>query len=87
MKRFLVFGTNQYEINGGWGDFNVAADTLEEARFLGDAGEFDFCEVVDLEKMAVVVKFAGTSSTASNVSCGSLTTSALSPIRGAGDVE
>jgi len=32
LKRFLIFGHDDYEASGGWGDFKGSYDTLDEAK-------------------------------------------------------
>jgi hypothetical protein len=36
MKRYLVFAYDQYYPAGGWGDFQAAFDSLDEAKSCAD---------------------------------------------------
>ncbi len=56
MKRYLVFGFDQYYPNGGWNDFICSTNTLEEARLEVKARthDNDYFQIVDLETHKVV---------------------------------
>ena len=55
-NRFLVFSFDHYYPSGGWGDFTGSSDTIEGAREIEDdqKSEYDYTEIVDLEKMETV---------------------------------
>jgi hypothetical protein len=56
VKRFLFFANDTYYPCGGWGDFQGAFDTLEEAKAAVDdcakcSRGPDWWEIVDLEQL------------------------------------
>jgi hypothetical protein len=57
MKNYLLFAGYTYYPDGGWGDFQEAFDSLEEAKAVvaGEAGKnWDWAEVVALSQMKVI---------------------------------
>jgi endonuclease IV len=49
MKRYLLFLGDTYYPRGGWGDYQMDFDTLEEAKQYGEVNRphADWCHVVD----------------------------------------
>lgn len=58
MKRFLLFRFPEYYPAGGWGDFEAAFDTMQEAHDAAlAANQHDDWQVVDLEVLKVISGF------------------------------
>lgn len=63
MKRYLLFGYDQYYPGGGWSDFIKASDDLEELKKGAEVGlnrnqtegyRHEYYDIVDLNKMETV---------------------------------
>lgn len=54
MKRYLLFGGEDYYPLGGWDDFRDSFDSAEEACDLPLGRNVDWAHVVDTETMSVV---------------------------------
>ena len=62
MKRYLLFGYNQYYPRGGWYDLQGSFDTPQEAIKAAKTGEsmvaevgYDWWHIIDTETMSIVV--------------------------------
>ena len=53
VKRFVVFGYDDYYPEGGWSDMKDAFDTLEEAWEYACGLKTDYREIVDLQEGVV----------------------------------
>jgi hypothetical protein len=49
MKRFLVFGYDNWYPSGGWDDFRGEFDTLEEAKDFADKLATDHAHIIDIQ--------------------------------------
>lgn len=54
MKRYLLFGGNNYYPLGGWGDFKESFDSIEEAKTVAEERIYSDCEYWDLEWFHIV---------------------------------
>ena len=61
-RRFCVFGGPDYYPSGGWHDFRLSCDTLEEAAraadelSTGDGFTIDWWQIFDMEERRVVAQ-------------------------------
>jgi hypothetical protein len=54
MKRYLVFDGDHYYPCGGWSDFRMDFDTLEEARASTTKTGFGWWQIVDFNEGKIV---------------------------------
>ena len=57
MKRYLVFAGSDYYPLGGWEDFKGAFDTKEEATEFIARGNWDWSQIISLEKSGIIEVF------------------------------
>ena len=57
-KRFMVFGSDDYEAQGGAGDYLESAETLKKAKdYINNKKSFDEYHVLDLNKDKIVFEY------------------------------
>lgn len=64
MKRYLVFGCDEFDRDGGWQDFKKAFDSLEEAtafciKTTYTDNNLFYTHIVDIEQMKIIKEFIG----------------------------